>query len=68
MGCAMLNENNFIVFGGYNQRMDQYSSDTFLINAKKANNNEIAVIAQLPSKQLTSISAIGVNPNLVDDN
>lgn len=37
MGCSMLNENNFIVFGGKNS--DKYLADTFLINIKNKNAN-----------------------------
>ena len=44
MGCAMLNENNLIIFGGFNQRANKYSADTFLINAKKANNNSMDIV------------------------
>ena len=37
MGCSMLNENNFIVFGG--KKKDSYSTDTLLINIKNKNAN-----------------------------
>ncbi len=39
MGCAMLNENNIIVFGGLSN--GEHSADTFLINVKKKNGNVI---------------------------